>query len=76
MVKKLSLSGITIGLGLNSVDYYEKTKFGATYETHISNAEIKQQGEKIANQVLARLRKKSRSQERANHDCTIQASSN
>lgn len=57
--KKLSLSGITIGLGLNSVDYYEKTKFGATYETHISNAEIKQQGEKIANQVLARLRKKA-----------------
>lgn len=57
--KKLSLGGVTIGLGINSVDYYEKKSYGATYETHISNAQIKQQGQKIANQVLARLRKKS-----------------
>lgn len=57
--KKLSLAGVTVGLGLNSIDYYEKKSFGATYETHITNAQIKQHGREIANTVLARLRKKS-----------------
>ncbi|GAA3609984.1 CamS family sex pheromone protein [Secundilactobacillus similis DSM 23365 = JCM 2765] len=56
--KKLTLSGVTVGLGLNSIDYYEKKSYGATYETHISNATIKREGAKIANQVLARMRKK------------------
>ncbi|MTV81958.1 CamS family sex pheromone protein [Secundilactobacillus folii] len=57
--KKLTLSGVTIGLGLNSIDYYQKQNYGATYETHISNATIQREGRQIANQVLARLRKKA-----------------
>lgn len=57
--KKLKLAGVTIGLGLNSVDYYTKIKFGATYETKISKAEDNRQGKKIANNVLSRLRKRS-----------------
>ncbi len=57
--KSLKLSGVTIGLAMNSIDYYQKNKFGATYETEISNAQMKQEGKKIADQVLARLRKKS-----------------
>lgn len=56
---KLTLGGITIGIGINSVDYYKKTQYGATYETDISNAQVKAQGRKIANEVLSRLRKKS-----------------
>lgn len=57
--KKLTLSGVTVGLGLNSVDYYEKKNFGSTYETHISKAEANREGRQIANQVLTRLRKKA-----------------
>ncbi|WP_419146375.1 CamS family sex pheromone protein [Lentilactobacillus senioris] len=57
--KKLKTAGITIGLAMNSVDYYKKTKYGATFETDISNAQMKAEGQKIANKVLARLRKKS-----------------
>ncbi|GAK48415.1 hypothetical protein LOSG293_290060 [Secundilactobacillus oryzae JCM 18671] len=53
---KLSLGGITIGLGINSVDYYKKTQYGATYETKISKAEAEKQGKAIANKVLMRLR--------------------
>lgn len=57
--KQLKTSGITIGLAMNSVDYYKKTKYGATFETDISKAQMKKEGKLIANQVLARLRKKS-----------------
>jgi len=56
--KKLTLSGVTIGLGMNSVDYYEKQNFGSTYETHISKAESQREGRLIANQVLQRLRQR------------------
>lgn len=57
--KQLKTSGITIGLAMNSVDYYKKTKYGATFETDISKVQMKKEGKLIANQVLARLRKKS-----------------
>ncbi|GAW99186.1 CamS family sex pheromone protein [Secundilactobacillus mixtipabuli] len=56
--KKLTLSGVTIGLGLNSIDYYEKKNFGSTYQTKISKAEASRVGRQMANQVLARLREK------------------
>ena len=57
--KKLKTSGITIGLAMNSIDYYKKTKYGATFETDISNSQMKAEGQQIANEVLSRLRKKS-----------------
>ncbi|ANZ62541.1 CamS family sex pheromone protein [Secundilactobacillus paracollinoides] len=56
--KKLKLSGVTIGLGLNSIDYYTKTAYGSTYQTDISNATVKKEGQLIANRVLKRLRQK------------------
>lgn len=54
--KSLSLQGMTIGLAINSVDYYKKTQYGPTYETHISNSQVNKEGKKIAGQVLQRLR--------------------
>lgn len=56
--KSLKLSAMTVGLAINSVDYYKKTQYGPTYQTNISNAEVKKHGKAIANQVLQRLRKK------------------
>ncbi|NLR32844.1 CamS family sex pheromone protein [Levilactobacillus tujiorum] len=56
---KLSLGGVTIGIAVNSVDYYKKTQYGATYETKISKADGEAYAKKAANTVLQRLRKKS-----------------
>ncbi|MFB9769811.1 CamS family sex pheromone protein [Lactiplantibacillus modestisalitolerans] len=56
---KMSLGGVTVGLGMNSVDYYQKVQYGATYETNISTTELTAQGKKMANTVLQRLRQKS-----------------
>ncbi len=54
----LKLKGVTIGLAMNTVDYYQKKQYGAEYETKISDAEIKEQSTRIAKEVLQRLRKK------------------
>ncbi|BDZ30441.1 CamS family sex pheromone protein [Lactiplantibacillus sp. WILCCON 0030] len=56
---KLTLGGVTVGLGMNSVDYYTKVQYGATYETDISDTVLTEQGKKMANTVLQRLRQKS-----------------
>lgn len=60
MVKKsddtVSLGGVVIGLALNSVHYYQKEAYGATYETEISEKEMMEEGKKIADEVLQRLR--------------------
>lgn len=54
---KVNLAGMSIGLGLNSVDTYTKQQYGATYETKISQAQDEQQGKQMATKVLSRLRK-------------------
>ncbi len=54
----LSLRGMTIGIGVNSVYYYRKTTNGPQYSRNISDAEVKQQGEQAAAKVLQRMRKK------------------
>ncbi|MFE8697082.1 CamS family sex pheromone protein [Cytobacillus sp. FJAT-53684] len=54
---QVKLGGVVIGLGLNSVYYYQKVKFGATYETKIDHPELEKEGKKIAEEVLNRLRK-------------------
>ncbi|MGN1386586.1 MAG: CamS family sex pheromone protein, partial [Bacillus sp. (in: firmicutes)] len=60
MVKKsddtVSLGGVVIGLALNSVHYYQKEAYGATYETEISEKDMMEEGKKIADEVLQRLR--------------------
>lgn len=53
---KVNLAGMSIGLGLNSVDTYTKQQYGATYETKISQAADEQQGKQMAAKVLSRLR--------------------
>jgi protein involved in sex pheromone biosynthesis len=52
----VSLGGVTIGLALNSIYYYQKEQYGATYEKKIPFAEMESQGKKIAAEVLKRLR--------------------
>lgn len=56
---KLSLGGVTVGIAVNSVDYYKKEQYGATYETKIDKATGEAYAKKVANTVLQRMRKKS-----------------
>ena len=53
---KISLGGVVIGLALNSVHYYQKEAYGATYETKIDSKKVEAEGKKIAQEVLKRLR--------------------
>ncbi|WP_429971373.1 CamS family sex pheromone protein [Fructilactobacillus sp. Tb1] len=53
---KMKLKGMTIGIGLNSVYYYTKEKYGAQYSKHLTDADIEANGKEIANKVLARMR--------------------
>ncbi|RFU61829.1 CamS family sex pheromone protein [Peribacillus glennii] len=52
---KLALGGVVIGLALNSIHYYQKEEYGATYSSDVKNME--QEGKKIAQELLQRLRK-------------------
>ncbi|MBA4538249.1 CamS family sex pheromone protein [Bacillus aquiflavi] len=54
---KVKLDGVVIGLALNSVYYYQKEAFGATHEQEIPFKDIEQEGKKIAEEVVQRLRK-------------------
>jgi protein involved in sex pheromone biosynthesis len=55
---KIALGGISIGLAMNSVYYYQKEQYGEYYERKITDEELKREGEKIAKQVIERLRKR------------------
>ncbi|MEK3988406.1 MULTISPECIES: CamS family sex pheromone protein [Robertmurraya] len=50
------LGGVVIGLALNSVHYYQKEAYGATFESEISQAKLEEEGKRIAAEVLTRLR--------------------
>ncbi|WP_137597337.1 CamS family sex pheromone protein [Paucilactobacillus kaifaensis] len=54
----LKLHGITIGIGLNSVDYYRKTTNGPQYKQKISDADLRAYGEEAAQKILKRMRQK------------------
>lgn len=56
---KSTLGGISIALGMNAVDYYQKQQYGATFQTKISAGDRETQGKKIAQEVVSRLRAKS-----------------
>ncbi|ATP41965.1 hypothetical protein CSE16_19130 [Solibacillus sp. R5-41] len=56
---KVKLSGISIGLALNSVYYYQKEKYGEFYEKKIPDNELEKEGKKIAQEVINRLRARS-----------------
>ncbi len=52
-----ALGGMSIGLGLNSVDYFTKVKDGAQYKDEISRAKQTSEGKKMAEKIVTRLRK-------------------
>ncbi len=53
---KVKLGGISIGLALNSIYYYQKEQYGEYYEKPISEAELVEQGKKMAAEIVSRLR--------------------
>ena len=53
---KISLAGISLGLALNSIYYYQREQYGEFYERKIEDAELKREGEKIAEEIIKRLR--------------------
>ncbi len=55
--KSVTLGGVTIGLALNSVYYYQKEKGGDVFKSTISQAKLESEGKKIAAEVVKRLRK-------------------
>ncbi|WP_018664434.1 CamS family sex pheromone protein [Heyndrickxia acidiproducens] len=55
----VKLAGVAIGLALNSVYYYQKEKYGSTYEVKISQNTLNEKGKQIAREVVQRLRNMS-----------------
>ena len=55
--ENLQLSGISIGLALNTVDYYQAEQFGPTLMQEIPSEEALSKGKDIANQLLSQIRK-------------------
>ncbi|MEK4230842.1 CamS family sex pheromone protein [Solibacillus sp. FSL H8-0538] len=53
---KVKLAGMSIGLALNSIYYYQKEQYGEFYEQKIPEAELEKAGKKIAAEVITRLR--------------------
>ncbi|MDM5206008.1 CamS family sex pheromone protein [Cytobacillus kochii] len=53
---KVKLGGVVIGLALNSVHYYQKEAYGATYEEDISHSKVEAEGKKMAEEIIKRLR--------------------
>lgn len=53
---KVKFAGMSIGLALNSVYYYQKEQYGEFYEQKIPEAELIKEGKKIAQEVVNRLR--------------------
>ncbi len=56
------LGGISIGLAMNSVDYFTKVKDGPQYKTTINRATQLEQGKKIATKLLKQLRSRKKFQ--------------
>lgn len=52
------LGGMSLGLAMNSVDYYQKVKDGPQYQMDISRATQRSQGIQMAEKIIARLRRK------------------
>jgi len=52
----LNLAGMSIGLALNSVDYYPEYQFGPILEQDIPEDEMVEQGQNIADEIVSRVR--------------------
>ncbi|MCT4395807.1 CamS family sex pheromone protein [Periweissella beninensis] len=53
----LVLKGITIGIAMNTIDYYQKIKYGVTYQQTITSKERVAYGKKVAKLIVERMRK-------------------
>ena len=53
---KISLGGMSLGLALNSIYYYQREQYGEFYERPIDDEELIREGEKIAQEIIERLR--------------------
>jgi len=53
---KISLGGISIGLALNSIYYYQNEIGGPTFEEPIPQGVIEENGKRLANEVVKRMR--------------------
>ena len=56
---KVTLGGISIGLALNSIYYYQKEQYGEYYEQKIDDATLEKIGKEMAQEVVNRLRQRS-----------------
>lgn len=54
--ESLDFSGMTIGLTLNSVDYYRAEQFGPILEQKIQEDQILEKGKEMANEIVRRIR--------------------
>lgn len=52
----LQFSGISIGLAMNSVDYYPAYQYGPTLEQEISSEDVLAEGQKMADEIVRRMR--------------------
>lgn len=55
---KVKLGGISIGLALNSIYYYQKEQYGEYYEKKIDDAKLEKIGKEMAQEVVNRLRQR------------------
>ncbi|AKS66706.1 lipoprotein [Staphylococcus schleiferi] len=51
-----NIKGMTIGLAMNSIYYYQKEKYGETYNEKLDKKEVKEKGQEMAEEILSRLR--------------------
>lgn len=56
--KRKKISGMTIGLAMNSVYYYQKEEFGEVYSETLDPKEVEKKGKIMADEILSRLRVK------------------
>lgn len=56
---KVAIGGVSIGLALNSIYYYQKEQYGEFYEQKIDDAKLEEEGKKIAAEVVNRLRQRA-----------------
>lgn len=50
------IEGMTIGLAMNSVYYYQKEEYGETYSETLDTKMVKEKGQEMAEEMLSRLR--------------------
>jgi protein involved in sex pheromone biosynthesis len=53
---KVRLGGVVVGLALNSVYYFQTIKYGATYEQKIGHDKLVAEGQRMAGEVVKRMR--------------------